>query len=159
MIGSSSIDEHLGRNLLGDLLAGGLDQRGGFGRRDAHDVGDVVEREALDRPQQEGLARAWRQCFQIALRRRTRKLDDRRGGIDAGGGPQLQEGLVQTDARIDVARESRGVCDERFEHGDDIGVAARLASAERPREAAKIRKMRRNFFCNRHERVPFSVPE
>ncbi len=60
-------DQHVGRDLLGDFLAGSLDQRAGLRGRDVHDRRDFIDRKALDGAQQEGLARTRRQSFEVAL--------------------------------------------------------------------------------------------
>jgi hypothetical protein len=61
------------------------------------------------------------------------------------------EGLVQTEARVDVAREFIGLGDDRFKGCPNEGVAVRLAAGQRPGVAAKKGKMRCEFLAKGHK--------
>ena len=62
------------------------------------------------------------------------------------------EGLVEAQARIDVARKFVGLGDNGFERRADKRVAVRLAAGQRARVAAKERQVRSEFLTKGHDR-------
>ena len=63
-------DEHVGRDLLGDLRGRASSIRSpASSTREIQDCGDLLEREALDGAEQEGLARPRRDRLEIAVGR------------------------------------------------------------------------------------------
>jgi hypothetical protein len=107
--------------------------------------------------QQERLPRPWRQRLEIALRSRVIERRGRAGigRVEAHRGPQLQEGPIQPDTGIEIARKGCGIEDQRLQHGNDISVAAVLGAGQCAREPPQIGQMRRNFLGNRHGYVLF----
>ena len=71
--------------------------------------------------------------------------------LDIGGRPDRVEGLVQTEPRIDVAREFVGLGDDRLQRRADECVAVRLAAGQRARVAAKERQVRGEFLAKGHK--------
>ena len=67
--------------------------------------------------------------------------------LDVGGRPDRMEDLVETEARIDVARKFVGLGDDRFESRADERVAVRLAAGQRARIAAKEWQVRSKFLA------------
>ena len=71
--------------------------------------------------------------------------------LDIGGRPDRVEGLVEPQARIDVAREFVGLGDDRFERRANERVAVRLAAGQRARIAAEEWQVRSKFLAKRHK--------
>ena len=80
---------------------------------------------------------------------------DRRRGLrpflDVGRRPDGVEGLVEPEARIDIARKFIGLGDDRLQRGADEGVAMRLAAGQGAGVAAKERQVRSKFLAKGHE--------
>ena len=70
--------------------------------------------------------------------------------LDIGGRPDGVERLVETEARIDVARKLVGFGDDRFERCADERIAMRLAAGQRAGIAAQERQVRCKFLTKRH---------
>ncbi len=149
-------DEHLGRNLLGDLAAGLIQQPlDGLGGR-AEDRGDFLEGETLYGPQQERLARQRRNRAKIALGgRRTGRRSVCR--LRIGGAPELEKHLIQRLPAGHVAWKRVGIGDKRLQRRDDMRVAARLGPGYEAGKTAKRRQLRRNFSGDRHLRLRLGI--
>ena len=137
-------DEHVGRDLGSDLAAGLVDQFFHLSLVETENGGDVSDREAFDRAQEEGLARQRRNRFKLVVRGRWGTRLDIGLEIDADRVPQTGEGPEQGNPRIDLRIEQRGVLDQHFKRGGDIGVAGSLVARKRAGKPPQVRKMRRN---------------
>jgi hypothetical protein len=60
------------------------------------------------------------------------------------------EGLVQAEARVDVARKFVGLGNDRLERGSNECVAVRLAAGERAGVSAEKWQVRSEFLAKRH---------
>ena len=123
-------------------------------RAGADQIGGVLRRKALERGQQQRLARQRRDPRQPRMgdafgagERLARLL----AFLDIGGRPDRVEGPVQAEPRIDVARKFVGLGDDRLERCADESVAMGLAAGQRARVAAKKGQMRSEFLAKRHE--------
>src|SRR5512139_2013673 len=145
-------DQDLGASLPFDLVERLADQCLHLIRRGADQIAGILGGEALHRGEQQRLAGQGRDPGKPRLR------DSFLGGaggvarilLDIGRGPDGVKGLVESQARIDVAREVIGRRDDRFERGTHEIVAMLLAAGERACIATQEGKMRREFLTERH---------
>jgi|SRR5689334_1498948 hypothetical protein len=71
--------------------------------------------------------------------------------FDIGRGPDRVEGLVEPEARIDVARKFIRLCDDCFERCTNECVAVGLASRQRARIATEERQVGGEFLAKGHK--------
>jgi hypothetical protein len=118
----------------------------------AEDVGDVVERIAFERRQQQYLALDRRQRHYRAQRGLAGRARGRELGI--GQGVDLVEQPEQLGLQVDVLGDLEAVARDHFEAGAHIFVAGRLAAGERARVAAQVGQLRGNVARGIGHRFP-----
>src|SRR5580704_4378523 len=121
-------DQDIGANLVGDLLAGGVDERSRFLDRTIERARDFPGIEAFERTKKKRDTRTQRNRFEIALRPRFVAGDRRLINmvVDRHRPPDLEEHAVKRRPRIGAFRKLGRVGDDGLQRGENIRVSPDL---------------------------------
>jgi len=127
-------DQDIGANLVGDLLAGGVNEIGRLVSRAIEGARDFRGIEALERAEKKGNPGAQGNRFEVALRARfvTGECCRIDMSIDGHRTPDLEEQAVKCNFGIGAFGELGWIRDNGFERGENIGVAPGLGSRQSP---------------------------
>jgi hypothetical protein len=146
-------DQDVGGQILVDLLLRLRDQRLGFGKVGVQNLRRLRGREALQRGQQEGLARARRDPQQLVrgvVGSRIERLGVVVLQLRAGGAPDGVEHAIEGHPRTQPGVQGAIPCGERLQRDAHVGVARLRIAGQRPAVAAHVRQMRRHAFQKTH---------
>ncbi len=145
-------DEDIGGQLRIDLRLGFRDQLLDLVEGGVEDLGGLAGREALERSQQEGLARTRRDPHQpmggvVGLARGVLVIGLQLG---PGGAPDGVEHVIERDARRKPVVQRLLARGQGLERDADIVVAGALIAGESARVTADVRQMRRKPLQQAH---------
>src|ERR1700730_7899068 len=150
-------DQDIGANLVGDLLARGVNERSGFLDRAIERARDFGGIEAFERTKKKRDTRTQRNRFEIAMRPRfvagERSLIDMI--VDRHGRPDLEEQAVKRCPRIGAFRKLGRIGAEGLQRGENVRVSPGLRPCQSPRKPAQIGDMRGDFLRYWHGRHLF----
>lgn len=119
-------DEHLRRNLLGDVSVRLVEKLVEFVLIDTENVGCLGAAELLDEDEQERLARKRRNRLQVARRTVRKAFAAVAAQVYVDRRPQRDEHVVEGGAKITAGWKRRRVGYQCFKHRGDIGIPACL---------------------------------